>query len=40
LHRKCLPKHGKGGKKEGKIELIGRQGRKCKKLLDDVKEKR
>jgi hypothetical protein len=26
-------------KKEGKIEVIGRQGRKCKKLLDDVKEK-
>jgi hypothetical protein len=39
LHRNCLPKHSIEGKKEGRIEVIGRQGR-CKKLLDDIKQKR
>jgi hypothetical protein len=28
------------GKLEGRIEMLGRQGRRCKQLLDDLKEKR
>jgi hypothetical protein len=29
-----------GGKVEGKIEMMGRQGRRRKQLLDDLKENR
>jgi hypothetical protein len=36
LRRNCLPKH----VTEGKIEGTGRQGRRRKKQLDDIKEKR
>jgi hypothetical protein len=28
------------GKLEGRIEMTGRRGRRCKQLLDDLKEKR
>jgi hypothetical protein len=28
------------GKLEGMIEMAGRRGRRCKQLLDDIKEKR
>jgi hypothetical protein len=28
------------GKLEGRIEMTGRRGRKCKQLLDDLREKR
>jgi hypothetical protein len=28
------------GKLEGRIEMMGRRGRRCKQLLDDLKEKR
>jgi hypothetical protein len=28
------------GKLEGRIEMTGRRGRRCKELLDDLKEKR
>jgi len=38
LHRNCLLKHVIEGKLVGRIE--GRQGRRCKQLLDDLKEKR
>jgi hypothetical protein len=38
LHRNCLIKHIIEGKIEGRIEASGRQGRKCKQLLDDLKE--
>ena len=38
LHRNCLVKHIIEGKIEGRIEASGRQGRKCKLLLDDLKE--
>jgi hypothetical protein len=27
------------GKLEGRIEIMGRRGRRCKQLLDDLKEK-
>jgi hypothetical protein len=40
LHRKCLLKYVIEGKLEGRIEMMGRQGRKRKQLLDDVKGKR
>ena len=40
LCRNCLLKHIIEGKIEGKIEVMGRQGRRCKQLLDDLKEKR
>jgi hypothetical protein len=44
LHRNCLPKHVIEGKIEGRIEVMGRRGRRCKQLLDelldDLKEKR
>ena len=36
----CLLKHVIEGKKEGRIEAKGRRGRRCKKLLDDLKGKR
>jgi hypothetical protein len=37
--RNCLLKHLIEGKLEGRIEVMGRWGRRCKKLLDDFKEK-
>jgi hypothetical protein len=40
LHRNCLLKHVIEGKLEGKIEMMGRRGRRRKQLLDDLKEKR
>jgi hypothetical protein len=40
LRRKCLLKHVFEGKIYGIIELMGRRRRRCKQLLDDVKEKR
>ena len=40
LHRSCLLKHVSGGKTEGRIEVTGRQGRRRKQLLDDLKETR
>jgi hypothetical protein len=40
LHRKCLLKHVIGGKIKGRIEGTGRQERRRKQLLDDLKEAR
>ena len=40
LHRKCLLKHIIEGKIEGRIEVTGRQRRRRKQLLDDLKETR
>jgi hypothetical protein len=40
LRRNCLLKHVIEGKLEGRIEKMGRRGRRRKLLLDDVKEKR
>jgi hypothetical protein len=40
LHRNCPLKHVIEGKIEGKIEVMGRRGRRCKQLLDDFKEVR
>jgi hypothetical protein len=40
LHGNCLLKHVTEGKFEGRIEMMGRPGRGCKQLLDDLKEKR
>jgi hypothetical protein len=40
LRRNCLLKHVIEGKKEGRIEVMGRRGRRRKQLLDDVKETR
>ena len=34
----CLPKQIVEGKIEGRIEVRGRRGRRCKKLLYDLKE--
>src|SRR5579875_3725115 len=39
LRRNCLLKHVIEGKLEGRIEMTGRRGRRCKQLLDDLKEK-
>jgi hypothetical protein len=39
LRRNCLLKHATEGKINGKIEVIGRRGRRRKQLLDDIKEK-
>jgi hypothetical protein len=39
LRSNCLPKYVIEGKIEGKIEVTGRRGRRCKKLLYDFKEK-
>jgi len=36
LSRNCPPKH----VPEGKIEETGTRGKRCKQLLDDLKEKR
>jgi hypothetical protein len=35
LHRNCLLKHAVEGKIEGRMEVTGRRGRRCKQLLDD-----
>jgi hypothetical protein len=35
LHRNCLLKHVTRVNKEGKIEVKGRRGRRCKQLLDE-----
>jgi hypothetical protein len=40
LLRNCLLKHVLEGKLEGRTEMRGRRGRRCKQLLDDLKEKR
>jgi hypothetical protein len=40
LRRNCLLKHVIEEKLEGRIEMTGRQGRRRKLLLDDLKEKR
>jgi hypothetical protein len=40
LRRHCLIKHVIVGKLEGRIEMMGRQGRRRKQLLDYLKEKR
>jgi hypothetical protein len=40
LHRNCLLQWVTEGKIQGGIEVIGRQGRRCRKLLDDLKERR
>jgi hypothetical protein len=40
LCRDCLLKHVIEGKIEGRIQVTGRRGRKCKQLLDDLKEMR
>jgi hypothetical protein len=40
LHRKCLLQRVTEGKVQGGIEVTGRQGRRCRKLLDDLKERR
>jgi hypothetical protein len=40
LCRNCLLKHVIEGKIEGRIEVTGRRGRRCKQLLDNLKEKR
>jgi hypothetical protein len=39
LHGNCLLKHVIEGKIEGRIEVMGRRGRRRKQLLDDLKEK-
>jgi hypothetical protein len=40
LRRDCLLKHVIEGKLKGRTEMTGRRGRRCKQLLDDLKEKR
>jgi hypothetical protein len=40
LCRNCLLKHVIERKVEGRIEMTGRRRRRCKQLLDDLKEKR
>jgi hypothetical protein len=40
LRRNSQLKHGIEEELEGRIEMIGRQGRRRKQLLDDLKEKR
>jgi len=39
-HRNCVLKHAVEGKVEGRIEMVGRQGRRSKQLLEDLKVKR
>ena len=39
LRRKCLLKHVIVGKIEGRIEVMGRRGRRCKQLLYNIKQK-
>ena len=40
LHRNCLLQRVTEGKIQGGIEVTGRQGRRRRKLLDDLKERR
>jgi hypothetical protein len=40
LHRKCLLQQVIEGKRNGGIEVTGRRGRRRRKLLDDLKERR
>jgi hypothetical protein len=40
LHRNCLLKYVIERKLEGRIEIIGRRGRRRKQLVDDLKEKK
>jgi hypothetical protein len=40
LHRNSFLQHINEGKIQGGIEVTGRQGRRCRKLLDDLKERR
>jgi hypothetical protein len=40
LRRSCLLQRVIEGKIQGRIEVTGRQGRRRRKLLDDLKEKR
>ena len=40
LHRNCLLQRVSEVKVQGGIEVTGRQGRRCRKLLDDPKERR
>jgi hypothetical protein len=40
FRRNCLLKHVIEGKIKRRIKLTGRQGRRCKQLLDDVKKTR
>jgi len=39
LCRYSLPKHVQG-EKEGRIEVMGRRGRRCMQLLDNLRERR
>jgi hypothetical protein len=40
LCRNCLLQRDTEGRIQGGIEVTGRQGRRCRKLLDDLKERR
>jgi hypothetical protein len=40
LRRTCLLQRVTEGKTQGGIEVTARQGRRCRKLLDDLKERR
>jgi hypothetical protein len=40
LHRNCLLQWVIEGKIKGGIEVTGRRGRRCRKLLEDLKERR
>jgi hypothetical protein len=40
LRRNCLLERVIEGKIQGGIEVTGRRGRRCRKLLDDLKERR
>jgi hypothetical protein len=40
LHRNCFLKHIIEGKIEGMIDMRGRQGRRCRELLYELKENR
>ena len=40
LRRNCILKQVIEGKIKGRIEVTGRRGRRCRKLLDDLKERR
>jgi hypothetical protein len=40
LRRNCFLQRVNEGKLKGGIEVTGRQGRRCRKLLDDLKERK
>jgi hypothetical protein len=40
LRRNCLLQRVTEGKIKGEIEMTGRRGRRCRKLVDDLKERR